>query len=46
MQVSSGVSCKFNSVEEFMAGQKVYLKDNFRKKESMVEYHGSYQREN
>ena len=41
MQVSSGVSCKFNSVEEFMAGQK--LKAEQRKEEMKKIQKGIYQ---
>lgn len=41
MQVSSGVSCKFNSVEEFMAGQK--LKAEQRKEEMKQIQKGIYQ---
>ena len=41
MQVNSGVSCKFNSVEEFMAGQK--LKVEQRKEEMKQIQKGIYQ---
>ena len=41
MQVSSGVSCNFNSVEEFMAGQK--LKAEQRKQEMKQIQKGIYQ---
>lgn len=41
MHVSSGVSCKFNSVEEFMAGQK--LKAEQRKEEMKLIQKDIYQ---